>query len=80
MDKHHKAISKNKTDLQKMQSNHDVLLSKLDKSNPRKSLQYKKLCFKDVIYTVGETLLFRETENSTIVGKLVRIIPEGGNP
>lgn len=33
-----------------------------------------------MVYTVGETLLFRETEISNIVGKLVRIIPEGGNP
>lgn len=53
-------------------------LKGLGKSQKKK--QYKKLCFKDTIYTVGETLLFKETENSTIVGKLVRIIPDGGNP
>jgi hypothetical protein len=37
------------------------------------------LCFKDQIYNMGDTLLFRETEQTSVVGKLVRIIPEGGN-
>jgi len=32
------------------------------------------------MYETGETLIFKETESSTVVGKLVKIIPEGGNP
>ena len=32
------------------------------------------------MYETGETLIFKETETSTVVGKLVKIIPEGGNP
>ena len=45
-----------------------------------KKRHYKKICFKDTLYHVGETLLFKETETSNIIGRLVRIIPEGGNP
>jgi hypothetical protein len=45
-----------------------------------KKKQYRKICFKETIYEVGDTLLFRETESTNVVGKLVKIIPEGGNP
>lgn len=48
-------------------------------AEPRKK-QYRKICFKETIYEVGDTLLFRETESTNVVGKLIRIIPEGGNP
>ena len=48
-------------------------------SGPKKK-QYKKICFKETIYEVGDTLLFRETDQTTVVGKLVKVIPEGGNP
>ena len=36
--------------------------------------------FSDIVYCLGEYLLFRETQSTTIVGKLVAIIPEGGYP
>ncbi|CDW73243.1 phd-finger family protein [Stylonychia lemnae] len=49
-------------------------------AQPAKKKQYKKICFKDIMYETGETLIFRETESTTVVGKLVKIIPEGGNP
>ena len=45
-----------------------------------KKKQYRKICFKETIYEVGDTLLFRETESTNVVGKLVKVIPEGGNP
>ncbi len=60
-----KAIQKQKTDFQKLKA---------------KKKMYKKICFKNHMYELGDTLLFRETENSSIVGKLIEIIPEGGNP
>ena len=46
---------------------------------PPKKKQYRKICFRENIYEVGDTLLFRETETTNVVGKLIRIIPEGGN-
>ena len=49
-------------------------------NQPGKKKQYRKICFKETIYEVGDTLLFRETESTNVVGKLVKIIPEGGNP
>ena len=52
----------------------------LDQSKLGRKKQYKKLCFKDIIYEVGDMLSLKETENSNVVGKLVRIISEGGNP
>ena len=41
---------------------------------------YKKLNFRGQIYEVGEVLFFRESEQSNLVGKLSKIIPEGGLP
>lgn len=38
---------------------------------PGKKKEYKKICFKETIYEVGDTLLFRETETTNVVGKLV---------
>jgi len=35
--------------------------------------------FNDVVYCLGEFLLLRETQKSTIVGRLVDIIPSGGS-
>ena len=37
-------------------------------------VQYKKFLFGGVIYNVGEYALFRETQKSTIVGRILRII------
>ena len=34
--------------------------------------------FGGVIYSVGEFALFRETQKSTIVGRILRIIEDGG--
>ena len=36
--------------------------------------QFKKFLFGGVIYNVGEFALFRETQKSTIVGRILRII------
>ena len=39
---------------------------------------YKKFMFAGVIYSIGEFAMFRETQKSTIVGRILRIIEEGG--
>jgi len=44
-----------------------------------KSKIYRKVSFKNNIYAIGETFLFKESESTEIVGKLVEIVPEGGN-
>ena len=36
--------------------------------------------FNDVVYCIGEFLMLKETQKSTIVGRLVDIIPTGGSP
>ncbi|TNV76254.1 hypothetical protein FGO68_gene16993 [Halteria grandinella] len=68
-----KAISKSKNEFQKHQAPPSSTVA-------AKKKQYRKLCFKEVVYTVGQTILFRETDKTCVVGKLVRIIEEGGNP
>ena len=73
-----KAITKYKNEMQKVQTNSKNQSFHNCVEDPKKKA-YKKICFNNIIYEVGETLLFRETENTTVVGKLVRIIPEGGN-
>jgi len=44
----------------------------------KRSAKYKKILFNDVVYCVGDYLLFRETNKTTIVGRLAEILPEGG--
>lgn len=55
-------------------------MSTVLEATPAKKKQYKKICFKDTVYEVGNCILFRETEDTQVIGKLVKIIPEGGNP
>jgi hypothetical protein len=40
-----------------------------------KTVTYTKFMFQDVIYSVGEFLLFRETNKTQIVGQIVAILP-----
>jgi hypothetical protein len=44
------------------------------------SRKFSKILFNDVVYCIGEYLLLRETQKSTIVGRLVEIVPTGGSP
>ena len=39
---------------------------------------YRKFMFQGIIYNVGEFALFRESQKSQIIGRILRIIKEGG--
>lgn len=41
---------------------------------------YDKFEFEGQVYKVGDYLLLRETTITTIVGKLLKIVPQGGHP
>jgi hypothetical protein len=74
MEKLKKGIEKNKTEKQSKQSEfHSFDLE------PKKKV-YKRILFNNIDYKLGDTIQFRETEKTSVVGKLIKIISEGGNP
>ena len=40
---------------------------------------YNKFSFNNIVYNVGEFALFRESQKSTIVGRILRILEKGGS-
>ena len=40
---------------------------------------YNKFSFDNIVYSVGEFALFRESQKSTIVGRILRILEKGGS-
>ena len=56
-----------------------ALLAK-EEAKENQTKRYSKILFNHVVYCIGDYLLLRETQNSTIVGRLVDIIPYGGSP
>ena len=36
--------------------------------------------FRSHLYSLGDTLYFKETDTTSMIGRLIRIIPEGADP
>jgi hypothetical protein len=42
-------------------------------------MNYNRIKFKNEIYSIGDILMIRDINDGVLIGKLLKIVPQGGN-
>ena len=49
-------------------------------ADPKRKNECRRLIFRGVVYSIGDTVLIRESEKTNMIGRIERIIGENGDP